>query len=348
MHTLIVHTEGKFIMDLAPHAISNVLAMPGTILWLDIQDPTETEVHLLHEEFGFHPLAIEDATRSHERPKVDAYEHAILQHPEGPEEELLPGAAAIPAPGRQTYYFIVFYEAASDVEHDHIMTEPISIFVGANFLVTVHQGDTKHIHATLARWQAPDSPLGNTIGALVHAFLDAIVDDYFPVMDWVADRVEDLEDAIFDEFKQQAIQSVFSLKKDLLAMRRIVAPERDVLNVLLRRDLLIFGPADVAYLQDVYDHLVRVTDSIDTYRDLISSALDSYLSLQSNHLNQIVKVLTIASIILMASSLITGFYGMNFVHMPELRWPIGSLWAVLLMVLVTAGLVIYFKRKEWL
>ncbi len=95
----------------------------------------------------------------------------------------------------------------------------------------------------------------------------------------------------------------------------------------MMRDLSIFGPADVAYLQDVYDHIVRVTDNIDTYRDLLSSALDSYLSLQSNHLNEIVKVLTIASIVLMAASLITGFYGMNFAHMPELRWPIGSLWA---------------------
>lgn len=348
MHTLIVHNEGKFIMDLATHAISDVLATPGSILWLDIQDPTEAEVQLLHGEFGFHPLAIEDATRAHERPKVDAYEQTILQHPLRPEEDLPPDEIAAPAPGRQTYYFIVFYEAASDVEHDHILTKPINIFVGVNFLVTVHQGDTKHIHATLARWQAPDSPLRNTVGALVHTFLDAIVDDYFPVMDRVADRVEDLEDAIFEQFSRQSIESVFSLKKDLVAMRRIVAPERDVLNVLLRRELPIFGPADVAYLQDVYDHLVRVTDSIDTYRDLISSALDSYLSLQSNHLNQIVKVLTIASIILMAASLITGFYGMNFVHMPELRWPIGSLWAVLLIVAVTASLIIYFKRKEWL
>jgi magnesium transporter len=130
-------------------------------------------------------------------------------------------------------------------------------------------------------------------------------------------------------------------------MRRIVAPERDVLNVLLRRELPIFQPADVAYLQDVYDHIVRVTDNIDTYRDLVSSALDSYLSLQSNHLNQIVKVLTIASIILMAASLVTGFYGMNFSNMPELRWGIGSLWALALIVLITGGLATYFKRKGW-
>ena len=130
-------------------------------------------------------------------------------------------------------------------------------------------------------------------------------------------------------------------------LRRIVAPERDVLNVLLRRELPIFEPPDVAYLQDVYDHIVRVTDNIDTYRDLLSSALDSYLSLQSNHLNQIVKVLTIASIILMAASLVTGFYGMNFKNMPELNWSIGHLWALFLIVVITVGLALYFKRLKW-
>jgi magnesium transporter len=186
------------------------------------------------------------------------------------------------------------------------------------------------------------------VGALVHAFLDAIVDDYFPLMDQVADRAEELEDTIFEHFQQESIQSLFRLKKDLLSMRRVVAPERDVLNVLLRRDIPIFRDADVAYLQDVYDHIVRLTDNIDTYRDLLSSAVDSYLSLQSNNLNQVVKLLTIASIILMADSLIAGIYGMNFINMPELGWGLGHGWAIILMVVTTAGLIGYFKRQRWL
>jgi magnesium transporter len=348
MRTLITCRNGSFSSDLAPQAISDMLAAPDTVTWLDIQSPNDEDTRLLREEFGFHPLAIEDATRAHERPKVDAYNHTVLQHSLGPEEDLTSQNGVATRPGRHAYYFIVFYEARFDSAHDHVLTEAINMFVGQNYLVTVHQGDTQHVRDTLARWQMPDSPLGNTVGALVHSFLDAIVDDYFPLMDHVADRVEELEDTIFEKFNEQAIQSIFRLKKDLLSMRRIVAPERDVLNVLLRRELPIFRPADVAYLQDVYDHIVRVTDTIDTYRDLLSSALDSYLSLQSNHLNQIVKVLTIASIILMAGSLITGFYGMNFQNMPELRWGLGSLWALSLIVLVTAVLVVYFKRKGWL
>lgn len=347
MRTLTISRDRTFSSDIAPQNISDVLQSPANIVWLDIEAPVEEDIRLLREEFGFHPLAVEDAVRAHERPKVDAYEHAVLQHPLAPEDEDAPEPTNGQQPGRQAYYFIVFYEADFNAEQDHVTVEAINMFVGPNFLVTVHQGPTHTIQTTLARWKAPDSPLNNTIGALVHAFLDAIVDDYFPLMDHVAERVEELEDTIFEHYDEAAIHAIFGLKKDLLAMRRIVAPERDVLNVLLRRELPIFRPTDVAYLQDVYDHIVRVTDSIDTYRDLVSSALDSYLSLQSNHLNQIVKVLTIASIILMAASLVTGFYGMNFTNMPELGWRAGSLWALGLIAVITAGLATYFKRKGW-
>ncbi|MCU0509480.1 MAG: magnesium/cobalt transporter CorA [Anaerolineae bacterium] len=351
MLTLTVCQAGKFSHSLPPHAISDALRTTDTVVWLDIKDPSDADNRLLRDEFGFHPLAIEDATRAHERPKVDAYEHALLVHPEGPEDEeeevASPENGEPGRPGRQAYYFIVFYEARLDKESRRIKAEAINLFVGRNYLVTVHRGDTQHVPDTLARWQMPDSPLGNTVGALVHSFLDAIVDDYFPLMDEIADRAEELEDTIFEHYSEEAIEGIFAMKKDLLVLRRIVAPERDVLNVLLRRELPIFQPADVAYLQDVYDHIVRVTDNIDTYRDLLSSALDSYLSLQSNHLNQIVKVLTITSIILMAASLVTGFYGMNFANMPELNWRIGHLWALILIVVITGVLALYFKRLKW-
>jgi len=134
----------------------------------------------------------------------------------------------------------------------------------------------------------------------------------------------------------------------LLHLRRVVAPERDVLNRLLRRELPVFKPEDTVYLQDVYDHIVRVTDSIDTYRDLLSSALDSYLSVQSNNLNQIVKVLTIASIILMSNALVSGIYGMNFRFMPELEWKLGYPFALGLMVIISTALILYFRRRKWL
>jgi magnesium transporter len=264
--------------------------------------------------------------------------------------EAMPSAEGIDEEeaGRSGYYFVVFYAAAYNPQEDHIETHAVSMFIGANYLVTVHHGPVSDITDTIARWRAPRSPLSHRISVLVHALLDAMVDDYFPLMDQVADRVEELEDTIFIHFDEASIETMFKLKKDLLAMRRIVAPERDVLNVLLRRQLPIFALEDMAYLQDVYDHIVRVTDSIDTYRDLLSSALDSYLSLQSNKLNQIMKTLTIASIILMTAALITGYYGQNFKFFPSLDWRIGSFWSLLLIAGATLALVVYFRWKKWL
>jgi magnesium transporter len=403
MRSIVMSHHGRFQNGLSLEALAAALHDPHNVIWLDLQDATEEDVALLREQFGFHPLAIEDATRAHERPKVDAYGvpgdidgdgvadieaepdsssvvPAVGSGPtlpdvgQGPletaswnpelegwteaepdESVLIPldtSPAVIPNEDEglieRGYYFVVFYAAIFDPKEDHIRGNPVSLFIGANYLVTVHAGPIAHINETMARWRAPKSPLGHRVGTLVHSLLDAMVDDYFPLMDQVADRVEELEDSIFTHFHESSIAAIFQLKKDLLGMRRIVAPERDVLNVLLRRQLPIFSPEDVAYLQDIYDHIVRVTDSIDTYRDLVSSALDSYLSLQGNRLNQIMRVLTVASIILMADALITGFYGQNFKFFPGLDIPIGSFWSLLLIAVTTIGLWLYFRRKKWL
>jgi Mg2+ and Co2+ transporter CorA len=188
----------------------------------------------------------------------------------------------------------------------------------------------------------------NDIGILLYSLLDTIVDDYFPVIDTIVDRVEDLEEQIFEKYNQQAIESIFVLKKDLLALRKVLAPERDVLNVLTRRDIPIFEQHTLVYFQDIYDHVVRITDSIDTYRDLLSSALDSFLSMQSNRLNITVQTLTSVSIILMSIAAVTGWYGMNFQFMPELHQP----WAYPAVIVVVATISLlefsFFKRRGWL
>lgn len=349
MHRLITAQDGTFLVDLPIAQIGSALSHPSTLVWLDIQDPAEEDIKLLRDVFGFHPLAIEDATRAHERPKVDAYGFTTPRHAEAPTQ---PPAAEHESEngephGAGKYYFAVFYTAAYNSEEDHVAIQAISLFIGSHYLVTVHQGPSQHIGETLARWQAPSGPLQHRIGALVYALFDAMVDDYFPIMDQVADRVEDLEGAIFERFDEGAIETIFGLKRDLLTLRRVVAPERDVINVLLRRELPVFKSRDVVYFQDIYDHLVRVIDNIDTYRDLLSSALDSYLSLQSNKLNQIVKLLTIGSILLMSMSLIAGIYGMNFRYMPELNQRWGYPWALGLMATISTVLIVIFRRRKW-
>ena len=340
MYTLHTCQSGVFCAVDRLDAISEHLKEPGTVVWLDLEAPDEREVALLSQEFGFHPLAIEDAVRDHERPKVDAY---------------------------ADYYLFIFYTASyngtthplapdfpqtvpksATTHHDpQIDLRQLSLFVGKNFIVTIHRRAIKQVSATIARWQIPGSPVGYTVGAMLHSLLDAIVDDYFTLMDQIVDWIEDLEDVIFSRFRQGAIEEIFSLKKDLLLLRRIVAPERDVLNVLLRQETRVFQTGELIYMQDVYDHLLRVTDSVDTYRDLLSSALDSYLSLQSNQLNRLVKTLTLSSIILMACSLIAGTYGMNFQQMPELAWPWGYPFALGLMLTTGSGLALFFRSRKW-
>ena len=313
-------SKGAFVQGDAAQ-VKRFLQNNAEPVWLDLLDPTPDDIEILQNDFGFHPLAIEDATRRPQRPKVDSY-------------------------GR--YYFVVFYCVGLNEQTGRIETSPLYMFVASNYLVTVHHDPIAPIPETVRRWHEPNSPLGDDIGALIYALLDAIVDDYFPVMDQVAELIEDLEDAIFERFDDGALQTIFQLKKDLLNMRRVVGPERDVLNVMLRRDIPVFAPEDVAYLQDVYDHIVRVSDNLDTYRDLLSSVLDSYLSMQSNRLNQILKVLTVASIVLMSSSLVAGIYGMNFEYMPELHWRFGYAWALSLMIGIAGGLIVLFRRMKWL
>jgi magnesium transporter len=342
MHTLHICQAGVFcaVTDLA--AISDHLQEPETTVWLDLENPDEAEVALLRDEFDFHELAIEDAVRDHERPKVDAYERYYLFIFYSAGYNGLAEGGPSPAPSSRPV-------GGKDGEKrdPQVDLRQLSLFVGRNFIVTIHRRPVKQVAETIARWRAPESPVGHSVAGILHSLLDAIVDDYFTLMDQVVDWVEELEDVIFSRFREGAIEEIFGLKKDLLLLRRVVAPERDVLNVLLRQETRVFKSESLIYMQDVYDHLVRVTDSIDTYRDLLSSALDSYLSIQSNQLNQLVKLLTLSSIILMACSLIAGVYGMNFAYMPELAWPWGYPFALGLMVAVAVGLALFFRSRKW-
>ena len=319
--TVVCSHNGHNRAEVSPHEISELIAQKDTFVWLDLQDPQAEDIQLLRDEFKFHPLSIEDATRHHERPKLEAFEN---------------------------YYLMVFYTLQYGEAARQLSSQSIGLFIGPNYIVSVHQHPITTIDETIKRWQVNVAEFGGDGGALLYALLDAIVDDYFPVIDQLAERVEQIEEQIFERFSEDALQLVFSLKRDLLGVRRVVAPERDVLNVLIRREVPIFERNTILYLQDVYDHIVRITDSIDTYRDLLSSALDAFLSLQSNQLNQTVKVLTIASIVLMCDALIAGIYGMNFEFMPELHWAYGYPFALGLMLTISIGLPLFFRWRKLL
>jgi magnesium transporter len=320
--TINVHANGKVLENDVPlSAVSDILEQKDHLLWLDVVDPTAEDIRLLAEEFSFHPLAIEDITRRHQRPKVDFYEGVI---------------------------FVVFSAMRSMSDGSLGLTE-IDVFVGPNYVVTIHEGELILLSEVRDRWRRNVDEIGKRSAALLlYSILDAIVDGYFPCIDDLSDRIEDLEASIFENFDVKTQQEIFRLKKDLLGVRRMIAPERDVLNVLVRRDSPIFDEATIVYFQDIYDHILRVTDAVDTYRDLMSSALDAYLSVTSNRLNQVMKTLTASSIILMSMTLVASVYGMNFIHMPELVWRLGYAWALGLMAVIGVSLFWVFKRIDWL
>lgn len=327
MRQIVLATSAGECTPLADaHQATDLIKEPGNILWIDLEHPEVEDIQLLRTRFNFHPLAVEDALHRQQKPKVDTYDG---------------------------YYFIVFYSVSyrrnkEDDDNHSIRARQVSLFAGPNYLVTVHAGLVPEIEQTVERWKTAHSAIGHSVASLVYALLDAIVDNYFPVIDHIVEHVEDLEEQIFGKFEPETLPQIFALKKDLLNMRRIVAPARDVMNILLRNDRSVFPRESLFYFQDVYDHTVRVTDSIDTYRDLLSSALDSYLSISSNNMNQTMRVLTSSSIILMSMALVSGIYGMNFKIIPELDWQNGYPFALILMGVVALALGWFFRKKGWL
>jgi magnesium transporter len=191
---------------------------------------------------------------------------------------------------------------------------------------------------------------GASIADLAYRLIDAVVDTYFPAVDAVAEWSEAIESSMFATGHRPprgTLQAIFNLKKDLLALRKVISPSREAVNVLLRREQRLFGDDLQPYFQDVYDHTVRAIDSLDTYRDLLTSALDTYLSIVSNDLSQTVKKMTAVTAILMVDALVAGIYGMNFDRIPELHWEYGYAWALGLMLVLSGALWALFRRIEW-
>ncbi len=326
----------------------------GGTLWLDIAEPTDDDLRMLHAEFGFHPLAMEDLVERDQRPKVVEYDG---------------------------YVFVVVHEWHPALEREDLSkacverSAEINAFVGRNFLVTVHTGRSQALATTRKRWEANKDLQKQGPWFLLYLLLDTVVDDYFPALDAYDDRIDTLEQAVLRPVseeesvfrriagqpeEQNPLTTLLGLRRDMLDMRRYVAPLRDAVNVLLRHVESVQDDdraealrrdrarALFAYYQDVYDHTIRVVDSIDTYRDLLSGTLDAHLAVASNRLNEVVKVLTSVSIILMTWATISGIYGMNFTRMPELHWRYGYPYALGLM-LVLGGLEwVYFRRRRWI
>ncbi|MCI0665449.1 MAG: magnesium/cobalt transporter CorA, partial [Acidobacteria bacterium] len=246
------------------------------------------------------------------------------------------------------YYFIVLYEATLVNDEYQLELRELNIFLGKNYLVTVHSQQIRAIKTAENLWQGWTDLAERGTGLLAYLLIDAIVDDYLPLLDGISDRMDELEDQVFGDFQPESLHEIFRIKKQLLFLRRVIAPLRDVFNTMLRREQPIFSRETTVYFQDVFDHLIRVADTIDSLRDMLNSTMDAYLSVSGNRMNMVMKRLTALSTILMSVTLIAGIYGMNFTFMPELGWRYGYIGTLVAMVLIGLAIFFYFRKIKWL
>jgi len=315
---LCIDGSGK-TRDVGHDEVREILKEEGSLVWLNVSRSAE-KLQEVGEKFGFHGLAIEDATDSQERPKATVYHDHV---------------------------FILFYGLSSS--NDRVETYPISIFVGKNYVVTVTDRSEANLKEVASRWHDfNDSIEDRSPGTLAYALLDALVDAYFLVIDEMGDRIDLLETGLVEQTLHQPQRMIHDVRMELLELRRVIGPEREVVNTLLRRDVPIFDGTVTTYMEDVYDHILRVIDWIDTYRDVLSNLSDLQISIASHRLNQTMRTMTGWSIIFMATTLIAGIYGMNFDNMPELTWRFGYPASLLAMLGLGGGIFYYFRRREWL
>ena len=237
INTVCLDKDSKTFTDNCVVAdISELRQVDQNVVWADVNNPTSRDFEELAEEFGFHHLSIEDCQNEHQRPKVEEY------------------------PG---YYFIVLYEAELAGPNDRLELRELNIFLGKNYLVTVHSRPIRAIETARRLWHEWMDRADQGAGLLSYLLIDAIVDDYLPLLDVISERMDDLEDPIFGEFRSESIEEIFTIKKKLLFLRRSITPLRDVFNVMLRREQPIFTRDAHVYFQDVFDHLIRISDTID-------------------------------------------------------------------------------------
>ena len=329
----IFHHLNNDIKKLSIKEFSHVCRQPEGVLWVDLDDPSDAEEEtLLVSLMDIHPLAIEDAQRGKEEeghlPKVEDFSE---------------------------YLFIIFNPIERNDSREHgpaekleIRTSQLSAYLFKHMLVTHHYKPMRSITYAMQMCAKNPHTLGRGPDFLFHLIIDDIVDNYTPILDAMDEAIDSMEDEVFKRPSQRCMVRILQLKKDIMTIRRIAVYQREMLNRLSRGEFDLVSRDEIIYYRNVYDHLVRMTDLAESYRDVVSGLLDAYLSVTSNNLNQIMKVLTIISTIFLPLSVITGFFGMNFEHLPGLHWEYGHTAATLFMIVVAVGMLWAFKRNKWM
>lgn len=320
--TIYRSTQGEVVRDCHPRDIPQLLAAGGP-LWMDIDSTVQSQHALLEQVFGLHPLAIEDTLNPASRVKLEEY----------------PGFL---------YIVIRAVELAAETDDPYdLATKDLHCFLGPSFLVTVHAGVMAPVDTVWEIMRRSPDLLDRGVERALHAVLDTAIDGYFPILEQIDDFLDGLEERVFARFDQEALRDLFQVKRLVLSLRRYLGPSREVLNVLTNRPSALVAPEVQIYFRDIYDHVLRINDALDTYRDILSSTMDAYLTQVSNRLGATTKGLSVVATLSLPFVVVSGMWGMNFSRMPMTQWPNGF-WVLLLVQLGLGLLLLMLLRRRQL
>ena len=323
-HSVLRDASGRFTQNLPPREIRDALLDPTTRLWVDIDSTSRHQHAILEKLFRFHPLTVEDTLNPNSRVKIESYDG---------------------------FLFIVlravrFCDTTTD-PYD-LETENLYIYLGPNYVVTVHAGFSQTIDSVTDLIRRSPDLFDRGPGRLAHTICDTAIDAFFPILDRVDEFIDGLESRVFERFDEAALHDIFGLKRTVLSLRRYLAPQREIFNTLANRPSPLLAPEAQLYFRDVYDHVLRINDSLDTFRELLSSTLDSYLTQVSNRLGSITKGLSVIATLSVPFVVISGMWGMNFAEIP-LSHSSHGFWVMLVLQLALGvGLVAVLRWKKLL
>ncbi|MGA0024041.1 MAG: magnesium/cobalt transporter CorA [Burkholderiales bacterium] len=316
----VAYRDGKKIADVAQEEIHTWLARNDSILWVAVRDPEPHELDRLEQQFGLHPLAIEDARHGHQRPKFEEYGDSL---------------------------FFVLHMIEPD--GDDLRVGEVDIFVARNYVLSVRSRSERNFQDVRTRCEREPELMRHGTGYILYALIDAVVDRYFPILDSLETRLEDIEDRIFAGTSPRAnIEALYGIKQDLMTLKHATAPLLEAIGKLHggRVPQVCSGLGE--YFRDVSDHLVRINQSIDAAREMVTTAISVNLSLITLQENEVTKRLAGYAALVAVPTLIAGIYGMNFQHMPELAWQWGYPLAIGAMVVIDGYLFYRFRKAKWI
>ncbi|HEX5401835.1 MAG TPA: magnesium transporter CorA family protein [Pseudonocardiaceae bacterium] len=318
------YRDGELVAEDFPVAnLSDQIADPDTVVWVDLCAPDTVDLKIVAEELGLHELAVEDAIESSQRPKLDHY---------------------------KTHDFLSMYAVWLDKESGALETSELAVFLTPKTLVTVRKDTRFHVDKVVERWDASSPELiRHHIGFLLYGLIDFVVDGHFQAVQDLDEEIEKLEDLLFGERSRDTDvqRRSFELRKSLVQLRKLVLPMREVVNTLMRRDVRAIAQEMIPYFQDVYDHVLRATEWTESLRDLVTTILETNLTIQGNRLNVITKQVTSWAAIIAVPTAITGFYGQN-IPFPGFGHVHGFIVSSALIVVASVTLWFIFRRKGWL